>query len=145
MLNFAPMIQFLALFMLMLVTGIFWGPWFALHRSIGDFNAAEFIHIVQVMAANLAKPMRIMMPVCILFIALHVVQHQHYLAIISLSLLLVALLITMLVEVPIVNQVKQWTVGSLPSDWEEIRDRWVTFHVIRTAAAIISFSCLALS
>jgi hypothetical protein len=137
------MIHFLALFMLMLVTGIFWGPWFALHRSIKEFNAAEFIHIVKVMAANLAVPMRILMPLCILLMAINIVLG--YLAILSFCLILIALLITMLVEVPIVNQIKEWTVTTLPPDWEAIRDRWVLFHVIRMIAALISFGCLMVS
>ena len=38
-------IQFMALLLLMLVTGVFWGTWFSLSRSMEVFSAAEFIHI----------------------------------------------------------------------------------------------------
>ncbi|MFL5753265.1 MAG: hypothetical protein ACJ76F_07660 [Bacteroidia bacterium] len=65
-------IQFLALFFLMLVTGIFWGTWFSLSRSMEVFSAAEFIHIGKTMIANLAMPMRIIMPSCMLFLLVYI-------------------------------------------------------------------------
>lgn len=36
------LIQFAAAMLLMLVTGLFWGTWFALSRSIQNLSAAEF-------------------------------------------------------------------------------------------------------
>src|SRR5262245_57468982 len=93
-------IQFIALLLLMLVTGVFWGPWFALHRSIKAFNGAEFIHIVRTMSANLATPMRIMMPACIVFVLLSALTYPtknalgFYLNIAALILMLVSLLVT---------------------------------------------------
>ena len=64
------LVQFSALFLLALVTGVFWGPWLSLHRSNRVFSPAEFIHIVQTMIGNLATPMRILMPACILLLIL---------------------------------------------------------------------------
>jgi hypothetical protein len=139
-------IQFMALFFLMLVTGIFWGPWFALHRSLDVFNGEEFIHIVKTLSANLALPMRVMMPCCIFFMLLSVGFYPEknscgfYLTIIALSLIVLSLIITMLVEVPIVSKINQWTTTTIPWDWEKIRDRWVRFHVLRTFASLISFA-----
>jgi len=148
---YTQLIQFVALFLLMMVTCIFWGPWLSLHRSMKTFTKDEFIHIVKVMAANLAIPMRIIMPLCILFISLSVVFYQQkdsfgfYMIITSLCLSIVALLVTILVEVPIVNQIKQWTTASIPTDVETIQDRWLKFHVIRTFASLASFACFAAS
>jgi uncharacterized membrane protein len=137
--------EFFGLLLLMLVTGIFWGPWFSLHRSINVFNAEEFIHIVRTLAANLAVPMRILMPSCILLIMLSVISYPNkdslgfYLNGMALILSLVSLIITMLVEVPIVTQIKHWTVSTIPSDWETLRNRWLKYHVIRTFSSIASF------
>src|ERR1041385_7568707 len=58
---------FAGLFLLTLVTGVFWGTWFTLTRSIETFSAGEFIHIGQTIIRNVAWPMRILMPACILF------------------------------------------------------------------------------
>jgi uncharacterized membrane protein len=143
------LIQFVALFLLMLVTGIFWGPWFALHRSLRVFNADTFIQIVKTMAANLAVPMRIMMPACILFMLFSTLTYPEknswgfYLNITACILTVTSLIITMVVEVPIVNRVKEWT--TIPTDWENIRDRWIKFHVIRTFSSLISFACFTAS
>ena len=60
-------IEFITSILLMLVTGVFWGPWFALSRSMQVFSAVEFVHIAKTMASNLATPMRIMLPLSILF------------------------------------------------------------------------------
>ncbi|MFL5731076.1 MAG: anthrone oxygenase family protein [Cytophagaceae bacterium] len=144
-------IQFFALFLLMLVTGIFWGPWFALHRSIKVFNANEFIRIVNTMSANLARPMQIMMPFCVICIVLSVWLYPRkdslgfYLEATSFILILVSLLVTVLVEVPIVTSIRQWTAETIPSDWQTIRDRWVKFHVVRTFAALASIACFIAS
>lgn len=137
--------QFFGLLLLMLVTGIFWGPWFTLHRSINVLNAEEFIHIVRTLAANLAIPMRILMPACIFIMLLSVIYYPDkdslgfYLIGLALLLSIVSLMITILVEVPIVTQINHWTVSTIPSDWEALRDRWVKFHVIRTFSSIASF------
>src|SRR5277367_4672425 len=139
----SELIQFIGLFLLMLVTGVFWGPWFSLHRSMKVFTKEEFIHIVKTMSSNLAKPMRIMMPACILFMSLSVWSYPRkdssgfYLNTIALILITGSLIITLLVEVPIVKQIEQWTAITIPSNWGAIQDRWLKFHIIRTTSVLI--------
>ena len=53
-----------------------------------------------------------------------------------------ALAVTLIVEVPIDNQIEAWTVASLPSDWQQLRDRWELFHVIRTWVSVIGLAFL---
>src|SRR6185369_7781730 len=60
-------IDFTALFLLMLTTGVFWGTWFTLTRKLETFSAVEFIHIGQTIISNVAVPMRIILPSCIVF------------------------------------------------------------------------------
>ena len=57
-------------------------------------------------------------------------------ALAGLVLLVAALLITLLVEVPIDNQIKAWSVVSLPPGWQQIRDCWEMFHVVRTFSSM---------
>jgi uncharacterized membrane protein len=143
------LIQFIALFLLLLVSGVFWGPWLALHRSLEVFSANELIHIVNTMAKNLAMPMRILLPACIVFMILTAWFYPQkeltgfYLSVASIILIIIALLITLLVEVPIVSQIRKWTTETIPSDWEAIRSRWVFFHAIRTFASLASFGFFA--
>jgi uncharacterized membrane protein len=144
-------IQFVALLLLMLVTGVFWGPWFALHRTLTVFNEEQLILIVKTMSANLALPMRILMPSCIFCMLLSVCfffekdSLEFYLNLIAFAFTIVSLLITLIVEVPIVKQIEQWTITTVPSNWTSIRDRWVRFHVIRTFTLLISFVCFSAS
>ncbi len=51
-------------------------------------------------------------------------------------LFIAALLVTLLVNVPIDNQLKRWTLSTLPSNWQEVRDRREVYHSIRTVASV---------
>jgi hypothetical protein len=141
--------NFAALFLLTLITGVFWGTWFTLTRSLETFSAAEFIHIGKAIIANVAWPMRIIMPSCILFMVLSAWLYPEkrspgfFFSIAASGLIIIALLITLLVEVPIDNQIKTWTASTVPSDWESIRDRWQAFHTARTFISLASFGSLA--
>lgn len=138
---------FLTLVLLALISGVFWGTWFTLTRSLEFFSAAEFIHIGKTIIANVAFPMSIIMPSAIVFLVLTLWFYPRkrssgfYLGIIALVFLLITLWITVGIEVPIDNQIKNWDEGSLPVNWEDIRHRWKTFHALRTLSALISFIC----
>ena len=112
------LIYLISLFLLMLVTGVFWGTWFSLTRSLETFSPEEFIHIGKVIIANVAMPMRFIMPGCILFVflSLWVCQQKKttYMGVISLVLIIAVLLITVLVLVPIDNDIKGWTAATIP-------------------------------
>lgn len=140
------MIKHISFILIMLVTGVFWGTWFTLTRSISDFSSAEFIHIGKVIIANVAIPMRILMPACLLFLGLSTwleyrrKSRAFYLLLASLTLMVVTLLITILVEVPIDNQIKTWTASTVPNNWEAIRAKWAWYHGLRTLTSITSFA-----
>jgi hypothetical protein len=138
-------IQFITLFLLMLITGLFWGTWFSLSRTMETFSAAEFIHIGKTIIQNVANPMKIIMPSCILLMAVSIWLYPQknsagfYLIISSFVLLIITLIITIGIEVLIDNQIKTWTAQTVPSDWEAIRNRWEFFHTMRTFVSLCSF------
>ena len=141
------MLSFLSLFLLMLVTGVFWGTWFTLTRSLESFSSEEFTHIGKVIIVNVGGPMRILMPttlVCML-LSLWFFENKKttafYEGVIAFLLLIVALVITLAVLVPIDNSIKEWTTSTLPADWETIRNKWKSFHALRTFASVASFAC----
>jgi uncharacterized membrane protein len=139
------------LFLLTLVTGVFWGTWFTLTRSIETFSAAEFIHIGQTIIRNVAWPMRILMPACILFmiVSASLVTEKNsprfYLSVTACLLIVIALLVTLLVEVPIDNQIRTWTAETVPTDWTTLRARWQVFHTARTFVSLASLGSLILA
>jgi hypothetical protein len=48
-----------------------------------------------------------------------------------------------IIEVPIVQQIDKWTVSTLPGNWQQLRDRWGSFHLIRVTASIVGLALLA--
>lgn len=139
-------IQFIALFLLLLVTGVFWGLWFSLSRSYHVFSVQELQHIARTIISNLAVPMRFISFSCLLLMSLSAwfsSNREFYFTIVSIAFILMALLITVVIEVPINNQVIAWTELTVPSDWESIRNRWQFFNVIRTFAALAGFGFFA--
>jgi hypothetical protein len=39
---------------------------------------------------------------------------------------------------PINNLVMTWTANSFPDNWDEVRDNWWSFHIMRTLAELIA-------
>ncbi len=138
-------IKLTSLVLLLLVTGLFWGTWFTLTRTIGEFPAVEFIHLGKVIIANVATPMKFIMPSCILFLLFSMLLEYRenrrgaYLIGISLFMMILSLLITLLVEVPIDNMIKNWTIATTPGNWRDIRETWASYHALRTGTSLGSF------
>ena len=134
--------EFFALLLSTLVMGVFWGTWFTLTRSLEDFSPAEFIHIGKTIIANVAMPMRILMPLTILLLLIaawlcrKLNSFTFYLYSASFVLMVITLIITVAVEVPIDNQIKIWTPDTMPADWQVLRIKWNQFHTFRTFISI---------
>jgi len=145
--------EFSTIILFALVMGVFWGTWFTLSRSITAFSPQTFLDIGQTAIRNLAVPMRILMPLSLvsslILIALLPKRSAAFaLAIAGFLLMICALTVTLTVEVPIDNQIKTWTVATLPADWQAMRDRWEFYHALRTfvsIAALASVTASALS
>lgn len=121
---------------------MYWGPWLALSRSMRTFKPEVFLDIVDRMNRNMESVMTVLTPVAliaiapVLFFSYQEQPRTFYLTLAGFALFVVALVVTMLIEVPIVKQIVMWTVETLPGDWQQLRDRWVTFHIIRVVAGI---------
>jgi len=58
---------------------------------------------------------------------------------VGVGLLVVALVMTLSVNVPIDYAIDRWTVDTLPSDWTSIRNRWEACHAARTFVSLAGF------
>ena len=131
-----------------LVAGLFWGPWLALTRSMATFEPSVFLAIVDRLNRNMAPLMSVLMPVSllsmgpVLFFAYGSRPTTFYLTLAALLSFVVALLVTVLIEVPIVKQIATWTVATLPSNWRQLRDRWGAFHIVRVVAGMAGLAFL---
>ena len=139
----------ITLLLVMLVTGVFWGTWFTLTRSIEVFPPDNFIRIGKTIIDNVAWPMRILRPATLwsllgVCIAARSDKPAFYFFVTSFILMLLALIITVGVEVPIDNQIKTWTPDTLPENWTALRARWKLFHALRTFISILGFVSLTI-
>jgi uncharacterized membrane protein len=115
------------------------------------FAPEVFLAIVDRMNQNMAPVMTVLMPgtmlsiIPVLLLSYHARPMVFYLSAAALLLFLVALLVTVVVEVPIVQQIVTWTPSTLPENWRQLRDRWMRFHVIRVVAGVASLIFLVVA
>ena len=85
----------------------------------------------------------------ILTIAIAVLSRQigtpFFLAAASAVCWLASILLTVTQLVPINNQVSDWNLASLPSDWQRLRNQWDRLHKVRVLILILSLICLTIA
>lgn len=133
-----------------LVAGVFWGPWVGLTRSIATFTPESFLAIGLRLNLNLAPLMQVLMPITLLSTAPTLILSfgdrpaTFYPTLAGLALYVVALLVTMIIEVPIAKQIASWTITTLPDNWQQLRDRWASVHIIRVVTGIVGLATLVI-
>jgi hypothetical protein len=141
-------VSFISILLCALLFGVFWGPWLALSRSMATFTPAVFIAITHRMDRNLGSLLTFLMPVAllsivpVLILSFSVSTLTFVLAACALALFIMTLLVTMLIEVPIVTKIRDWQLDALPPDWAAQRDRWVTFHLFRVIGGFAGLAML---
>jgi uncharacterized membrane protein len=142
-------LQFASVMLFALVTGVFWGTWFSLSRSMSDITPSTFLEVGSIMISNLARPMSMLLPASIVsgVLILYMLYRRHQsgalvLAVAAVTLMLAAMVVTLAVNVPLDYVFTQWTVASLPPDWRATRDRWEFYHGIRTALSVAALCSL---
>jgi hypothetical protein len=140
--------QFISIFLLSLVTGVFWGSWLGLSRSMTSLSRETFLEVAHAMIGNLGTIMAILMPAAmlatlpVLYLLYRRRSKAFYPTLAGFALFVVALLITLAVEVPLDMEFERWTATTLPANWEELRSRWEWWHVIRSWASVAGLALM---
>jgi len=140
--------QFVNILLSGLVTGVFWGTWLGLSRSMATFSADTFLTIADAMIGNLGTIMAILMPTAmlstlpVLYLLYRRRSPAFYTTLGGFAFLVVALLITLMVEVPLDMTFQTWTTTTLPANWEQLRDRWEWYHVVRSWVSVAGLALL---
>jgi uncharacterized membrane protein len=140
--------ELISIMLAALVAGVFWGPWVGLTRSIATFNPEAFLAIGDRLNQNLEPLMTVLMPTTLLSMVpvLLASYNSHprtfYSTLAALVLFVVALLVTVVIEVPIAKQIKSWTLSTLPDNWQQLRDRWASVHIIRVVSGLVGLALL---
>ena len=133
----------MSLLLFALITGVFWGTWFTLTRTIEIFTPETFLAVGKTIIGNVGIPMRIIMPTAMISVAVLLWLREDkkslswYCVATALFLLIITTVITVGIEVPIDFQIRDWTVKNIPADWTEIRSKWQFYLMLRT------FICIA--
>jgi len=142
-------VQFATLLLFSLVAGVFWGTWFSLSRSISEITPGTFLEVGRVMIGNLGGPMSVLMPAALvsaLVLCVLLFRGQQTSAALFASaafvLMVIALVVTLVVNVPIDRQIQTWDVASMPTAWQAIRDRWEFYHGLRTVVSLAALASL---
>jgi uncharacterized membrane protein len=126
-----------------LVMGVFWGTWFSLSRTMDQLSAETFVAVGHEMIQNLGAPMAVLLPLALVSALVTLVllwragrAPAFWWLLVGFLLMAAALVVTLAVEVPIDNQIRDWTAATLPADWRSIQSRWELFHTVRTFLSI---------
>lgn len=57
--------------------------------------------------------------------------------------LLACIIITRLGNLPVQKEMLTWKVNSIPENWTTLRDKWWSFHIMRTIAELIALALIA--
>ena len=135
-----------------LVMGVFWGTWFSLSRTMDQLSGETFVAVGHQMIRNLGVPMAILLPLALLsaLVTLALLRQGRqtvafWWVLAGFALMAVALVITLAVEVPIDNQIQDWTAATLLGDWRSIQSRWELWHTIRTFTSIAAVIAVTIS
>jgi len=105
----------------------------------------ELIHIGQIAVTNLAMPMRIIAITTLIFMSVSAYldpekkSRWFYFKVIGIICFIIPLILTVLIEVPINNQVISWTTDTAPAFWGILRNKWQVVNIFRVVFALLSF------
>jgi uncharacterized membrane protein len=136
-----------------LTSGVFLGTRTSLGPSTKTFRPATYVEVQQATVRNLRPVMGTLLPASVAANLTLVVltaredSRARACALTAVGLLgqVASLLVTARYELPINRCVLTWSPMDPPADWQATRDRWNTFHTIRTTTSVAALGCLTAS
>jgi archaellum biogenesis protein FlaJ (TadC family) len=136
-----PIVRFLNIIVVALLAGVSFGIWIGFNPT--SLSASAYIEQQQNMLHSLRSLLVSLVVIATLITILSAyLQKNSRTAFISLLiaaiLLIACILITRFGNKPIDDLVIYWTNETIPDNWTELRDKWWSFHIIRTIAEILA-------
>lgn len=138
-------ILFLDVLITGLISGVIFGIWIGYNPQ--DLSAQTYVEQQQ----NVIRALNTLMPILglvaiILTITSAIFQKLNTPVFITLliaaGLLIISGLVTRFGNQPLNAIVMTWSLNDIPENWTVLRDKWWTFHIIRTVSSIIAFSLI---
>jgi hypothetical protein len=141
-------ILFLTLFFVGLTSGAALVIWLDFNPSgvTPTFYAEKWQHAIRVFTVplNTVAILSVLFTIAATFLSRRD-RSGFYLLIAATVCILAATLITFFGNVPIINQIKAWSVNSPPSNWMEVAEKWQGFQTVRTILQITALALVILS
>ena len=118
------------------------------HPKLWRLDEATHVRAVQPLAAVLGAVMpfwyalTLLGSVGVAFLARPAGTFGHGLALAAAGLFAAMIVYTVLLPVPINNQVVRWRPEALPANWRELRRRWDALHAFRVVVLAVAFILL---
>ena len=137
----ASIIRFLNIILVALLTGVSFGIWIGFNPSV--LSISTYVEQQQNMLNSLRALLVSLVVISTLLTLLSAfLQRNNKAAFYSLVFaaisLIACILITRLGNKPIDDLIMTWTKDSIPNNWMELRDKWWSFHIVRTIAEMLA-------
>lgn len=137
----ATMIRFLNIILVALLAGVSFGIWIGFNPS--GLSISTYVEQQQNMLNSL-RTLLVSLVVISTFVTILSAYLQRnnkpdfYTLIIAAISLIACILITRLGNKPIDDLIITWTKDSIPNNWTVLRDKWWSFHILRTIAEMLA-------
>ena len=121
------------------------------HPRISRLEDAVHVRAAQTLASALGAAMpfwfalTFLLSLVVTFTANVTWSKSWWLALGSTALWAIMIVYSLLLPVPINNQIARWNPDSLPANWRELRRRWDTLHAVRTCFLVVALILLVAS
>lgn len=139
-------IRFINIIVVALLAGTSFGIWVGLNPA--GYSASTYIEQQQ----HLVRSLQLLLVSLVIFATLvtivsAILQRKNrkiFIALIFVALFLLScIIITRFGNLPIQKEMLTWNASSIPENWTTLRDKWWTFHVMRTIAELIALVLVA--
>ena len=151
-LKFKNMTTVISRFLNIIMAGLLAGILLGISLGYNPKNLSVSTYIEQ--QQNVIKALNTLMPLLglitiILTLSSAFLQKDNKIIFITLIIATIALVITAFVtrfvNQPINSNVMIWNKATLPTNWKELRDKWWSFHLIRTIMTLTAFILISLT
>jgi uncharacterized membrane protein len=148
MMTLRKAILFLTMLMVALLAGrAFWA---GVVDNQANFSAVTYVAYFQQVNRDIESPIRVIGNAAILLTLASAVlswrdRPVFYMLLGAFGCVLASLLVTVLVHLPINNQIAGFDPVALPANWPDLRDRWWGFHKVRLVILLAGMSLVFLA
>ncbi len=121
------------------------------HPRLSRLDDASHVRAVQPLAAVLGAAMpfwyalTLLATLAVVFVARPAGTPGHGMALVAAGLFAAMIVYTLLLPVPINNQVARWRPEALPTNWRALRQRWDRLHAFRVVVLAVALVLLVIA